>query len=88
VLVRVVHCLGPQTPKGLESQLFVRIHIIPVVLSHSTEPELRKLHQTRMDSGIASVLELLRGLPKSQEILQPSEPRLSLYSIRMNLGAL
>jgi hypothetical protein len=34
------------------------------------------------------MLELLRGLPISQEVLWPSEPRLSLYSTRMNLGAL
>jgi hypothetical protein len=34
------------------------------------------------------MLELLWGLPTSQEVLRPSKPRLSLYSTRMNLEAL
>jgi hypothetical protein len=36
---------------------------------------LGKLHQTRMDSGRASALELRGGLPTGQEALWPSEPR-------------
>jgi hypothetical protein len=54
---------NPDTPEGLESQLLVRIHIIQVELPHSTELELRKLHQTRTDSGRASMLELLLRTP-------------------------
>jgi hypothetical protein len=76
---------NPDTPEGLKSQLSVRIS---VELPHSTQLELGKLHQTRMDSGRASTLELLRGLLTSREVLQPSEPHLFLYSTRMNLGAL
>jgi hypothetical protein len=38
-----------------------------------------------MDSSRASTLLLLSGLPTSQEVLQPSEPRLSLYSTRTKL---
>jgi hypothetical protein len=37
---------NPDTPEGLENQLSVRIHRILIVLLHSTEPELGKLHQT------------------------------------------
>jgi hypothetical protein len=55
----------PDTLEGLESRLFVGICRIPVELPHSTELELRKLHRTRMDSGRASTLELLQGLPTS-----------------------
>jgi hypothetical protein len=76
------------TPNGLESQLSARIHRIPAELPHSTELEFGSLHQTRMDSSRAFALELLQGLPTSQEVLLPSEPRLSLYSTRMKLGAL
>jgi hypothetical protein len=81
---------NPDTPEGLESQLSVRICRIPAELPHSTELELKKLHRSRTDSGRASALELLRGLPTSREVLQPSELclSLSLYSTRMNLGAL
>jgi hypothetical protein len=83
---------NPDTPDGLESRLSVGIHRILAELPHSTELELRKLRQTRMDSGRASTLELLRGLPTRQEVLQPSEPRLSLYSkkieFRSPLGGL
>jgi hypothetical protein len=49
------------TLEGHDIRLSVRIHKILVELPHSTELELRKLHQTRTDSGRASVLELLRG---------------------------
>jgi hypothetical protein len=49
----------PDTLEGLESQLSVRIRIIPTELPHLTELELGKLHRTRMDSGRASALELL-----------------------------
>jgi hypothetical protein len=38
---------NPDTPEGLESQLSVRIHKIPVELPHSTELELGKLRRTR-----------------------------------------
>jgi hypothetical protein len=65
----------------------VGIHRISTELPHSTEIELKKLSRTRMDSGTASTLELLGGLPTSQEVLWPSEPHLSLYSTRRNLGA-
>jgi hypothetical protein len=37
---------NPDTPEGLESQLSVGICRILVVLPHSTEPELKKLHRT------------------------------------------
>jgi hypothetical protein len=50
---------NPDTPDGLDSRLSVRIHRIPAELPHSTELELRKLRQTRMDFGRASTLELL-----------------------------
>jgi hypothetical protein len=76
------------TPKGLESRFSVRIHRIPAELLHSTEVELRKLHRNQMDSGRASALELLQGLLVSDEVLRPLESHLSLYSIRMNMGAL
>jgi hypothetical protein len=76
------------TLERLESQLSVGLHRILAELSHSTELELGKLHQSRMDSGRASALQLLRELPTGQEVLRPSEPRLSLYSTRMNLVAL
>jgi hypothetical protein len=69
---------NPDTPDGLESRLSVGIHRILVELFSSTEPELRKLHQTQMNSGRASTLELLWGLLTSREVLQPSKPRLSL----------
>jgi hypothetical protein len=49
----------PDTPKGLESQLSIRICRILTKVQHSTEVELGKLHQIRMDSGRAIVLELL-----------------------------
>jgi hypothetical protein len=76
------------TPEGLESQLSAEIHNILAKLLHSTEEELRKIHQTRMDSGRAFALKLLRVLPTSREVLRPSESNLSLYSTRMNLGTL
>jgi hypothetical protein len=69
---------NPDTPEGLESPLSVRICRIPAELPHSTKLELGKLHRIRTDSGRAFILELLRGHPTSQEVLQPSEPRLSL----------
>jgi hypothetical protein len=40
-----------------------------------------------MDSGRTSVLELLRGLPTSREVLRPSEPRISLYSTKIEFGS-
>jgi hypothetical protein len=69
----------PDTQEGLESRLSVGIRIIVAVLPHSIEPELRKLCRTRMNSGRASMLELLRGLLTSQEVLRPSKPHLSLH---------
>jgi hypothetical protein len=76
------------TLEGLESRLFVGIHRIPAELPHLTELELRKLRRTRMDFDRASVLELLRGLPTSREVLRPSDPRLSLSTLqRLNLEA-
>jgi hypothetical protein len=56
---------------GIESGLSVRIHKILAELLHSTELELGKLHQTRMDSDRAFVLELLRGLLTSRDVLWP-----------------
>jgi hypothetical protein len=37
---------NPDTLEGLESQLSVEIHRILAELSHSTDPELRKLRRT------------------------------------------
>jgi hypothetical protein len=79
---------NPDTPEGLESRLSVRIRKILAELPYSTEPELGKLHLTQMDSGRSSTLELLQGLPTSQEVLWSSEPHLCLYSKKMNFGAL
>jgi hypothetical protein len=73
----------PDTLKGLESQFSIGIRRIPAELPHSTELELKKLHQTRMDSSRASTLELLQGVPTSQEVLRLSEPCLSLYSTKI-----
>jgi hypothetical protein len=87
-VVGILTSRNPDTPERLESRFSVGIRKIPVELPHSTELELRKLRQIWTDSGSASVLELLRGHPTNQEVLRPSEPRLSLYSTRMNLGAL
>ncbi len=78
---------NPDTPEGLETRLSIRIHRIPTELPHSTELELGKLHQTRTDSGRASALELLGGLLTSREVLRPSEPHLSLYSTKNELGS-
>jgi hypothetical protein len=75
------------TPEGLETQLCVKIHRIPAELLHKTRLELEKLYRTRIDSSRASTLELLQGLPTSQEVLQPSEPCLSLYSTKMEFGS-
>jgi hypothetical protein len=55
--------------------------------THSTKLQLRKLRRPRTDSGRASTLELLRGLPISREVLWASEPCLSLYSTRTKLGS-
>jgi hypothetical protein len=41
-----------------------------------------------MDSGRASALELLREHLTSQKVLRPSEPRLSLYSTKIEFGSL
>jgi hypothetical protein len=60
------------TLEELESQFSVGIRRILAELPHLTELELRKLHQTRTDSGTASALKLLRGLPRSREVLRPS----------------
>jgi hypothetical protein len=43
--VRIPTSWDPDTPEGLESQLSVGIHRIPVELPHSTELELEKLHR-------------------------------------------
>jgi hypothetical protein len=40
-----------------------------------------------MDSGRAFMLELLRGLPTSREVLWSSEPHLSLYSTKIEFGS-
>jgi hypothetical protein len=49
----------PDTPKGLESQLSIRIRRILTEVPHSTEVELRKLYRIRMDFGSVVVLEQL-----------------------------
>jgi hypothetical protein len=77
----------PDTPEGLESWLSVGIRIIPAELPHSAKLELRKLCRTQMDSGRAFTLELVQGLLTSQEVLRPSEPRLSLYSTKIEFGS-
>jgi hypothetical protein len=79
---------NPDTLEGLENRLSIGIHRISAESSLSTEPDLGKLHRTRMDFGRASTLELLRGLPIRRKVLRPSDPRFSLYSTRTNLGAL
>jgi hypothetical protein len=78
---------NPNTIEGLKCWLSVKICRILVELPHSTELELRKLCLTGTDSSRPSTLELPRGLPTSWEVLQPSEPHLSLYSTRRNLEA-
>jgi hypothetical protein len=77
----------PDTPEWLESRLSIEICRIWTELSHSTEPELRKLRRTRMTSGRASVFEVLWGLSTSQKVLRPSEPRLSLYYTKIEFGS-
>jgi hypothetical protein len=77
---------NPDTPERLKSQLSIEIRRILTELLHSTELELRKLYRTQTDSGRASMLELLRGLPTSQEVLRTSEPRLSLYPTKNEHG--
>jgi hypothetical protein len=69
---------NPNTLEGLESWLSIGIHRIPAELPHSIELELRELCRTWTDSGRASVLELLRGLPTSREVLWPSKSHHSL----------
>jgi hypothetical protein len=64
----------------------IEIRRIPIELPHSTELEQIKIHGIRTYSGRASVLKLLQGLLTSWEVLQPSEPRLSLYSTKNKLG--
>jgi hypothetical protein len=78
---------NPDTPEGLESRLSVRICRILVELMHSTELELEKLCPSRTDSDRASALKLRRGLLTSWEVLWPSEPHLSLYSTKNELGS-
>jgi hypothetical protein len=73
---------------GLPTSQNLPIHRILVELPHLTKLEIGKLCRTWMESTRAFVLELLRGLPTSQKVLRLSECRLSLYSTRMNLGAL
>jgi hypothetical protein len=80
---RVSQQAGIRIPEGLESRFSIRIHRILAELPHLTELELRKLRQTRMDSGRSSTLELLWELPTCQHVLRPSEPPLSLYSTKI-----
>jgi hypothetical protein len=47
------------TLEGLKNQFLIGIHRILAKVPHSTGSELRKLHRFQMDSGRASVLELL-----------------------------
>jgi hypothetical protein len=78
---------NPDTLEGLKSRLSIGIHRIPAELPHPTELELRKFHQTRMDSGRASALELLEELLTSREALLPLEPHLSIYSTKIEFGS-
>jgi hypothetical protein len=50
---------NPDTTEGLESRFSVAIIRTPTELQHSIKLEFGKHHRTRMDSGRASVLELL-----------------------------
>jgi hypothetical protein len=87
-VVGILTSRNPDTPEGLESQLSIGIHRIPVELPLSTELELEKLRWTWIDSGRASALDLLHGLPEAGK----SSGRQNLASLstlqRMNLGAL
>jgi hypothetical protein len=79
---------NPDTLEGLESQLSIGIHRILAELLHSTEPELKKLCWTWMDSQSFRARATLRtpdkpGSPPALKTLS-----LSLYSTRMILGAL
>jgi hypothetical protein len=78
---------NPDTPEGLESRLSIGIHRILTELPHSTEIELERRRRIRIDSSGASTLELLQGFAIGQEVLRPSEPCLSLYSIKNELGS-
>jgi hypothetical protein len=78
---------NPDTPEGLESRLSIGIHRILTELPHSTEIELERRRRIRIDSSGASTLELLQGFATGQEVLRPSEPCLSLYSIKNELGS-
>jgi hypothetical protein len=70
---------NPDTPEGLESRLFVRIHRILVELPHSTELELEKLRQTRADFGRASTA---RATPRTPNKLgSPPTLRISHLSL-------
>jgi hypothetical protein len=86
--VGILTSRDPNTPERLESGLSIGIRKIPAELPHSIELELGKLRRIRTDSVRASVLELLRGLPISQEVLRPSEPCLSLYSTKNEHGSI
>jgi hypothetical protein len=68
------------TPEGLESRLFVGIHRISADLPHSNELELRNPYKY-------PTLELLQGLLTNREVLQPLEPRISLYSTKIEFGS-
>jgi hypothetical protein len=84
--VGILTSQNSDTREGLESRHSVGIHRIPAELPHSNELELEKLRRTQMDSGRASVLKLLRGLLTSREVFSPSEPHLSLYPTKNELG--
>jgi hypothetical protein len=57
--VGILTSQNPDTLEGLENRLSVGIHIISAELSHSTEPQLGKLHRTQMDFGRAFMPKLL-----------------------------
>jgi hypothetical protein len=79
---------NPDTPEGLESRLFVKIRRILAGLPQSTELELGNLHRTQEDSGRASALELLRGLPTSWKSSVPQNLASLSTLERMNMGVL
>jgi hypothetical protein len=86
-VVGILTSRDPDTPEVLESRLSIGIRKISAELPHSIELDLGKLRRTQTDSGRASTLKLLWGLLINRDVLQPSEPHLSLYSTKNELGS-
>jgi hypothetical protein len=87
-VVGILIIQNPNTPKGLESQLSVKIRRILVELTHSTKLELRKLRRIQMDSGRASALELSEDSQQAGKFSGPQNLAFVSTLQRMNLGAL